>query len=55
MSISLGEQEVHEYKKGTVLKIPFQTKMNIVRNNHEKILELIVVKSPSPKQMPEKK
>lgn len=55
LSIGLGEQEVHEYKKGTVLKIPFQTKMNIVRNNHEEILELIVVKSPSPEQMSEKK
>ncbi len=50
LSIKLGEQEVHEYKKGTVLKIPFETKMSAVGNNHEEILELIVVKAPAPKQ-----
>ena len=33
LSIGLDEQEVHEYEAGTLLKIPFQTKMN-VRNLH---------------------
>jgi len=33
---------------GLLLKIPFQTKMN-VRNMHEETLELIVVKAPAPK------
>jgi len=48
LSIQLNEQDVHEYSAGNVLKIPFQTKMN-VRNFHEEILELIVVKAPAPK------
>ena len=35
-------------EKGTLLKIPFQTKMN-VKNLHNEILELIVVKAPAPR------
>ncbi len=49
LSIQLDEQENHEYEAGTVLKIPFQTKMN-VRNLHQDTLELIVVKAPAPNQ-----
>ncbi len=48
LSIALDEQEVHEYEGGTLLKIPFQTKMN-VKNLHVETLELIVVKAPAPK------
>lgn len=48
LSIGLNEQEIHEYEAGTLLKIPFQTKMN-VRNLHPETLELIVVKAPAPK------
>ena len=48
LSIGLNEQEIHEYEAGTLLKIPFQTKMN-VRNLHSETLELIVVKAPAPK------
>ncbi len=49
LSIQLDEQDNHEYEAGTVLKIPFKTKMN-VRNLHPDTLELIVVKAPAPKQ-----
>lgn len=48
LSIGLDEQDIHEYSAGTLLKIPFQTKMNI-RNMHDETLELIVVKAPAPK------
>ncbi|MHC1787470.1 MAG: cupin domain-containing protein [Christensenellales bacterium] len=47
LSIGLDEQEVHQYDAGTLLKIPFRSKMN-VRNLHEDTLELIVVKAPAP-------
>lgn len=47
LSIGLDDQEVHEYGAGTLLKIPFQTKMN-VKNLHGETLELIVVKAPAP-------
>lgn len=47
LSVSLDEQEIHKYQAGTVLKIPFQTKMN-VRNKEADVLELIVVKAPAP-------
>ena len=48
LSIGLDDQEIHEYEAGTLLKIPFQTKMN-VKNLHSETLELIVVKAPAPK------
>jgi len=47
LSIGLNDQEIHEYEAGTLLKIPFQTKMN-VKNLYHETLELIVVKAPAP-------
>ena len=47
LSIGLDDQEVHEYEAGTLLKIPFKTKMN-VKNMHPETLELIGVKAPAP-------
>jgi quercetin dioxygenase-like cupin family protein len=49
LSIGLDDQEVHQYEKGTLLKIPYKTKMN-VKNSNKEVLELIVVKAPAPKQ-----
>jgi quercetin dioxygenase-like cupin family protein len=48
LSISLDEQETHEYGTGTILKIPFQTMMN-VRNQNDETLELIIIKAPAPR------
>lgn len=48
LSIGLNDQDIHKYEAGTLLKIPFQTKMN-VKNLHDETLELIVVKAPAPK------
>ena len=39
LSIGLNDQDIHEYEAGTLLKIPFQTKMN-VNNLHDETLEL---------------
>lgn len=47
LSIGLNDQDIHEYAKGTLLKIPVDTKMN-VNNRHDETLELIVVKAPAP-------
>ena len=47
LSIALDDQDIHEYEAGTLLKIPFQTKMN-VKNLQTDTLELIVVKAPAP-------
>lgn len=48
LSIGLNDQDTHEYEAGTLLKIPYQTKMN-VKNLNDETLELIVVKAPAPK------
>lgn len=49
LSAKYGDQEVHEYPAGTVLKVPFHTWM-VIRNTHEETLELIVIKAPAPGQ-----
>lgn len=49
LSIALNEQEIHEYEAETLLKIPFQTKMNF-KNLHDETLELIIVKAPAPQK-----
>ncbi len=46
--LRLDEQEEHIYPSGSILKIPYKTKMNIY-NGHDEILEFFVVKAPSPK------
>lgn len=48
LSIGLDDQGVAVYPAGTLLKIPYKTRMN-VQNFHEEILELIVIKAPAPK------
>lgn len=48
LSIGLNNQDIREYTAKTLLKIPFKTKMN-VKNQHDEILELIIVKAPAPK------
>ncbi len=48
LSIGLDAQDVREYRSHTMLKIPNNTKMN-VKNLHDDILEIIVVKAPAPK------
>lgn len=48
LSIGLDNQEIREYEEGTLLKIPYDTKMK-VRNTQAQTLELIVVKAPAPK------
>lgn len=51
LSIKLNDQDTHEYTKGDILMIPFETKMN-VGNKHEEILEIQVIKAPAPKNYP---
>jgi quercetin dioxygenase-like cupin family protein len=47
LTIGLDDHGDHEYAAGHVLKIPVKTQMN-VRNLHNTVLELIVVKAPAP-------
>lgn len=49
LSIGLDEQQIHQYEAGTILKIPFNTKMD-VKNYDKQVLELIVIKAPAPKK-----
>jgi quercetin dioxygenase-like cupin family protein len=48
LSITLEEQETAIYERGNMIVIPYNTKMH-VRNEHDEVLELIVVKAPGAK------
>lgn len=48
LSISLADQDTHVYEAGSIVNIPLGTKM-FVRNEHEPVLELFVVKAPNPR------
>lgn len=48
ISVKLEDQEEHVYPHGSILAIPYKTKMNLY-NRHNEILEFFVVKAPSPK------
>ena len=48
LSISFSDLEFNNYQARTVLKIPEGIKMD-ARNNGSETLELIVIKSPAPK------
>ena len=48
ITLKLDEQEEHTYPAGSILTIPYNTKMN-VSNQHDDVLEFFVVKAPSPK------
>jgi quercetin dioxygenase-like cupin family protein len=50
LSLQLGEEKENEYSEGSILAIPYQTKMN-GRNHYEESVEFFVVKAPSPKMM----
>lgn len=52
MTIKLNDREPRKYEKGTILNIPFKTKMN-VNNYDDETLEFFVVKAPNPKEMSE--
>ncbi|MGI5850294.1 MAG: cupin domain-containing protein [Christensenellales bacterium] len=51
ITLRLDDQTGHIYPAGSILSIPFKTKMNI-SNDSEEILEFFVVKAPSPRNMP---
>lgn len=50
VTLRLDEQEPHDYPSGSIMLIPYKTKMN-VSNQNEDVLELFVVKAPSPRHM----
>lgn len=50
LSIGLDGQDIHSYEAGSVLAIPYKTKMN-VHNEDSGLLELIIVKAPAPSKM----
>jgi quercetin dioxygenase-like cupin family protein len=48
ITLRLDEQQEHIYPSGSIIAIPYNTKMNISNRNDE-ILEFFVVKAPSPR------
>ena len=50
VTLKLDEQEPHSYPSGSIMLIPYKTKMN-VSNQNDDVLEIFVVKAPSPRHM----
>lgn len=50
ITLRLNEQEPHAYPAGSIVTIPYRTKMNVY-NAQDIVTEIFVVKSPSPKKM----
>lgn len=50
ITLKLNDREEHSYPSGSIVNIPYNTKMNVF-NQHDEILEFFVVKAPSPKNM----
>ncbi len=50
ITLELDEQDPHAYPAGSILEIPYQTKMD-VRNLQDEVTELFVVKAPGPRSM----
>jgi Cupin domain. len=50
MTIILNDGEPAVYEKGSIVNIPYKTKMNI-KNLSDEILEFFVVKAPNPRDM----
>ncbi len=51
ISLRLEEEPVAHYPTGSIVAIPFNTKMDI-RNEGSDTLEFFVVKAPNPRSMP---
>ncbi|MFO7886684.1 MAG: cupin domain-containing protein [Eubacteriales bacterium] len=47
LTLQLDDQEPHKYARGKIINIPYSTKMD-VGNNDDEVLEIFVVKAPSP-------
>jgi quercetin dioxygenase-like cupin family protein len=48
LSITLEDQERKDYALGTLVNVPYHTKMNI-ENTQEALLEFFIVKAPHPR------
>lgn len=50
ITLRLAEQEEKNYEAGSIINIPFSTKMNI-SNNNDVPLDFFVIKAPNPRNM----
>lgn len=50
ISLRLDDQDEHTYPAGSIIAIPYKTKMNVY-NTGKNIVEFFVTKAPSPKMM----
>lgn len=50
VTLRLDEQDERSYPIGSIINIPHKTKMNVY-NLQDDVMEIFVVKAPSPKQM----
>lgn len=50
MRLILGVQEAHDYSHGSIVNVPYNTKM-LIKNENSPLMEFFVVKSPNPRDI----
>jgi quercetin dioxygenase-like cupin family protein len=50
MTLTLEDQEPHNYKEGNIVHVPFNVKM-LIQNLNSDLLEFFVIKAPHPKKL----
>lgn len=50
ISLQLNDQEEHSYLAGSIIAIPFKTKMNVSNRGQESV-DFFIVKAPSPRML----
>jgi len=48
LTLQLEDEPAREYQKGSIVNIPYHTKMN-VGNLHDEVMEMFVIKAPNPR------
>ena len=51
ITLKLNDQDEHSYSSGSIINIPYNTKMN-VSNQQDEVMEFFIVKAPSPRNYP---
>src|SRR5665648_7856 len=50
MQLTLGSQKSQDYPHGSIVNVPYNTKM-LIKNENSQLMEFFVVKSPNPRNI----
>lgn len=50
MCLTLNDQKPHDYSHGSIINVPYNTKM-LIQNENSPLMDFFVVKSPNPRDI----